>query len=150
MFSETTINLPALTAIESLRWLHKTARDTFLSLNWLYSYYFTRNACNLKPLVKGLKRMNSLWTGSLFGEKNSKEREGKGGERAFSLFPLSSSPLDQRPVHRLRMKYRVPKCDVIKMKFVKLWDLLSYSERTTSKTPTRQKLAIWGKLSLRY
>ena len=40
--------------------------------------------------------------------------------------------------------------DVIKMKFVKLWDLLSYSERTTSKTPTRQKLAIWGKLSLRY
>ena len=40
--------------------------------------------------------------------------------------------------------------DVIKMKFVKLWDLLSYSERTTSKTPTCQKLAIWGKLSLRY
>ena len=40
--------------------------------------------------------------------------------------------------------------DVIKMKFVKLWDLLSYSERTTSKTPTRQKLAIRGKLSLRY
>ena len=32
--------------------------------------------------------------------------------------------------------------DVIKMKFVKLWDLLRYSERTTSKTPTRQKLAI--------
>ena len=25
--------------------------------------------------------------------------------------------------------------DVIKMKFVKLWDLLRYSERTTSKTP---------------
>ena len=40
--------------------------------------------------------------------------------------------------------------DVIKMKFVKLWDLLRYSERTTSKTPTRQKLAIQGKLSLRY
>ena len=40
--------------------------------------------------------------------------------------------------------------DVIKMKFVKLWDLLSYSERKTSKTPTRQKLAIRGKLSLRY
>ena len=40
--------------------------------------------------------------------------------------------------------------DVIKMKFVKLWDLLSYSERTMSKTPTRQKLAIRGKLSLRY
>ena len=40
--------------------------------------------------------------------------------------------------------------DVIKMKFVKLWDLLRYSERTTSKTPTRQKLAIRAKLSLRY
>ena len=40
--------------------------------------------------------------------------------------------------------------DVIKMKFAKLWDLLRYSERTTSKTPTRQKLAIRGKLSLRY
>ena len=40
--------------------------------------------------------------------------------------------------------------DVIKVKFVKLWDLLRYSERTTSKTPTRQKLAIRAKLSLRY
>ena len=39
--------------------------------------------------------------------------------------------------------------DVIKMKFVKLWDLLRYSERTTPKTPTRQKLAIRAKLSLR-
>ena len=27
--------------------------------------------------------------------------------------------------------------DVLKMKFVKLWDLLRYPERTTSKTPTR-------------
>ena len=46
----------------------------------------------------------SLWTGSLFGGKNSKEREGKwrGGREAFSLFPLPSSPLDQRPVDRLR------------------------------------------------
>ena len=40
-------------------------------------------------------------------EKNSKEREGNGegggelrGEQAFSLFPLPSTPLDQRPVHR--------------------------------------------------
>ena len=40
--------------------------------------------------------------------------------------------------------------DVIKMKFVKLRDLLRYSERTTSKTPTRQKLAIRGQLFLRY
>ena len=40
--------------------------------------------------------------------------------------------------------------DVIKIKFVKLWDLSRYSERTTSKTPTCQKLAFRGKLSLRY
>ena len=40
--------------------------------------------------------------------------------------------------------------DVINMKVVKLWDLLRYSERTTFKTPTRQKLAIRGKLSLRH
>ena len=48
----------------------------------------------------------------------------------------------------LRIEYRSD--DVIKMKFVELWDLLRYSERTTSKTPNRQKLAIRGKLSLRY
>ena len=47
-----------------------------------------------------------------------------------------------------RIEYRSD--DVIKMKFTKLWDLLRYSERTTSKTPIRQKLAIRGKLSLRY
>ena len=40
----------------------------------------------------------SLWTGSLFGEKIVREgKGGGGGEReAFSLFPLPSSPLDQR------------------------------------------------------
>ena len=47
-------------------------------------------------------------------------------------------------------KNRVPKCDVIENEIVKLWDLLRHSERKTSKTPTRQKLAIWGRLSLRY
>ena len=45
-------------------------------------------------------------------EKNSKEREGNGGgggagEQAFSLFPLPSTPLDQRPVHRLQK--RIPR-----------------------------------------
>ena len=45
--------------------------------------------------------------------------------------------------------YRVLKCDVIKMKFLKLWDLLGYSERTMSKRPTCQKCAFRGKLSLR-
>ena len=42
--------------------------------------------------------------------------------------------------------------DAIKIKFVKLWDLSQYSERTSSKWPTCQKLAFRGKLSrsLRY
>ena len=44
---------------------------------------------------------------------------------------------------------RVLKCDVIKMKFLKLWDLSGYSERTMSKRPTCQKWAFGGKLSLR-
>ena len=37
------------------------------------------------------------------------------------------------------LTYRVLKCDVIKMTFVKLWDLSGYSERTMSKRPTCQK-----------
>ena len=45
---------------------------------------------------------------------------------------------------------RAVKCDVIKIKFVKLWDLSGYSERTTSKRPTCPKLALWSKLSLKY
>ena len=59
----------------------------------------------------------------------------------FSSYLLSRSQVTE-------IEYRSD--DVIKMKFVKLWDLLRYSERTTSKTPTRQKLAIRAKLSLRY
>ena len=35
--------------------------------------------------------------------------------------------------------YRVLKCDIIKMKFLKSWDLLGYSEGTMSKRPTCQK-----------
>ena len=45
--------------------------------------------------------------------------------------------------------YRVLKCDVIKMKFLKLWDLSVYFERTMSKRPTCQKWAFGSKLSLR-
>ena len=45
--------------------------------------------------------------------------------------------------------HRVLKCDVIKMKFLKLWDLSGYSERTMSKRTTCQKWAFRGKLSLR-
>ena len=37
---------------------------------------------------------------------------------------------------------RVLKCDVIKMKFLKLWDLSGYSERTMFKRPTCQKMSI--------
>ena len=36
----------------------------------------------------------------------------------------------------LYSNHRVLKCDVIKTKFVKLWDLSGYSERTASKRPT--------------
>ena len=58
-----------------------------------------RNECrNSILMTHHYPDLGSLWTGSLFGEKNSKEREGKGRGGAF---PLPSSPLDQRPVHRL-------------------------------------------------
>ena len=40
--------------------------------------------------------------------------------------------------------------DVIKFRFLKLWDFLGYFERTTSERPTCEKLALWGKLSRRY
>ena len=36
----------------------------------------------------------------------------------------------------LYSNHRVLKCDVIKTKFVKLWDLSEFSERTASKRPT--------------
>ena len=42
---------------------------------------------------------------------------------------------------------RVLKCDVIKIKFVKLWDFSWYYEGSTSKRPTCQKLAFQGKVS---
>ena len=35
--------------------------------------------------------------------------------------------------------------DVIKIKFVKLWELLGYFESTTSERPPCQKLALWEK-----
>ena len=37
-----------------------------------------------------------------------------------------------------RENNRLLKCDVIKMKFLKLWDLSGYSERAMSKRPTCQ------------
>ena len=53
-----------------------------------------------KPLICRRRQSRSLWTGSLFGEKNSKERKGKvgwGGERPFrfslSLVPRSTKGL---------------------------------------------------------
>ena len=40
--------------------------------------------------------------------------------------------------------------DVMKITFLKLCDLLGYSERTTSERPTCQKCAFQGKLSVTY
>ena len=51
----------------------------------------------------------------------------------------------QRTVHRQEafniklQNHRVLKCDVTKMKFLNLWDLSGYSEKTMSKRPTCQK-----------
>ena len=42
-----------------------------------------------------------------------------------------------------RMKFRLD--DITKIKFLKLWDLLGYFERTTSERLTCQKLALWAK-----
>ena len=49
---------------------------------------------------------------------------------ASSLGPVQTSNLTCAEPNT----YRVLKCDVIKMKFLKLWDLSGYSERTMSKT----------------
>ena len=40
--------------------------------------------------------------------------------------------------------------DIIKIKFVILWNLLGCIERTTPERPTCQKLALCGKLPRRY
>ena len=55
-------------------------------------------------------------------------REIPSGKETFSC-PLGLRALSDR----------VLKCDVVKMKFLKLWDLSGYSERTMSKRPTCQK-----------
>ena len=41
--------------------------------------------------------------------------------------------------HSIIKLIEVLKCDVIKIKFLKLWDLSGYSERTMYKRPTCQK-----------
>ena len=55
---------------------------------------------NRRPQKNASLCEQALW------EKNSKEREGNGGGggQAFSLFPLPSAPLDQKPVHRLQKR----------------------------------------------
>ena len=40
--------------------------------------------------------------------------------------------------------------DVIIIKFVKVWDLSEYFERTTSERHTYKTLLLWGKLSWRH
>ena len=87
--------------------------------------------------VFSLRASSSIWA--------SEASRARTHERVY----FSQYPPDGELARRLSfldvIEYRSD--DVIKMKFVKLWDLLRYSERTTSKTPTRQKLAIRGKLS---
>ena len=109
--------------------------------------------------IKGVSKVApALATGaaSALGDIGIKKLFGKGisiPKRFFPMLPpfareFTKAQLDQinkvyktggrlviKPT-RKQIEYRSD--DVIKMKFVKLWDLLSYSERTTSKTPTRQ------------
>ena len=89
-------------------------------------------------------------------------------ERNFGTFRSVANPLHGHPCKRLGPKcnvapqvaqarnmsigehrHRVLKCDFIKMKFLKLWDLSGHFERTMSKRPSCQKWAFGGKLSLR-
>ena len=60
---------------------------------------------NLKPSHSDfpLACEQALCLGKKVQGKGRARGGGEGGERAFSLFPLPSSPLDQRPVHRLTL-----------------------------------------------
>ena len=83
----------------------------------------TSLCCGKRRLGRKKKRASGArWKG---------ERE----KRGSSLFPL---PIVPRALS-VFSDYRVIKCHVIKMKFLKLWNLSGYSERTISKRPTCQK-----------
>ena len=66
-------------------------------------------------------------------------------EICHSFIEAQSVNKQQRTVHRQEafniklQNHRILKCDVTKMKFLKLWDLSGYSEKTMSKRPTCQK-----------
>ena len=66
-------------------------------------------------------------------------------EMCYLFIEAQSVNKQQRTVHRQEafnvklQNYRVLKCDVTKMKFLKLWDLSGYSEKIMSKRPTYQK-----------
>ena len=70
------------------------------------------------------------------GKKHPPQACREGGAKGVLVPP---PPQQTSEVHflidqRLKMKWnRVLKCDVIKMKFLKLWDLSGYSERDRSK-----------------
>ena len=66
---------------------------------------------------------------------------------SYKMVPILYCLKNEDISHYYRIYNRVLKCDVIKMKFLKLWDLSGYSERTMSKRPTYQKWAFLGKLS---
>ena len=58
----------------------------------------------------------------------------------YSEYLLSHADKISAPKHLVNnATYRALKCDVIKMKFLKLWDLSGYSERTMPKRPICQK-----------
>ena len=68
-----------------------------------------------------------------------------GSREMCHLFIQAQSVNKQQTVHHQEafniklQNHRVLKCDVTKMKFLKLWDLSGYSEKTMSKRPTCQK-----------
>ena len=66
-------------------------------------------------------------------------------EMCYLFIQAQSVNKQQRTVHRQEafniklQNHRVLKCDVRKVKFLKLWDLSGYSEKTMFKRPTYQK-----------
>ena len=95
------------------------------------------NAGRLSILIRELSQM--VWS-PMFAS-----------EMAAASEKCNSSELNRTSQTKglLILNNRVLKCEVIKMKFLKSWDLSRYSKRRMTKRPTYQKWAFRGKLSLR-
>ena len=104
--------------IQESLWLHLNER---MQINFLRNFLVAVTLCDLKSLVITSPKLR----------------------RYSILLGLNESWEMQSACQISRQLDRVLKCDVIKMKFLKLWDLSGYSERTRtmSKGPTYQK---WG------